>query len=127
MVILLKVLVSLIYLSIFRTSIYIVCLVPVLLMLHSCRYFPLCNFCVNSAVKAPEHLAKDLHRVAPQNKFLLLTDQAFVFAFGKSTISNLRKRFYDVLADVLLGDVAVIIHEDLKQHHRVLTYFVENF
>ena len=32
-----------------------------------------------------------------------------------------------MLADVLLTDVAVVIHEDLEQHHRVLTDFVEDF
>ena len=65
--IVLKVLVGLIYLCVFRAVLYSVRPVPALLMLHSRRYFPLCDLCVNSAVKAPEHLAEDLHRVAPQN------------------------------------------------------------
>ena len=81
---------------------------------------------VDGPIEAAQHLHQDLQRERPERLLLLRVDHALMLIFGQFAVCNLGKTLDDLLTDVQLADVAVIVDENLQEHHRVLADFVED-
>jgi hypothetical protein len=64
--------------------------------------------------------------VSPQDSFFLNADDVLMLRHLELAVRDLGEGLDDVLADVLLGNVTVVVDKDFQHHHGVLTDFVEH-
>mmetsp|Transcript_41391 Transcript_41391/g.54464 ORF Transcript_41391/g.54464 Transcript_41391/m.54464 type:complete len:87 (+) Transcript_41391:3781-4041(+) len=86
-------------------------------MAHALAHLAGGDFCIYCAVEASEHLNEDLHGVGAQNLLFLGADHRFVLVAGQFTVGDLGELLYNLLANVLLANIAIVVDEDLQEHH----------